>query len=91
MGKDKLRPGSKLGLSLERFAHAKISSYDKTSRKEREFALNAKRVNKYRKLKQRLLKAGKLKPIAVLDEVRVCRVPAECHTLKILLILENSV
>ncbi len=52
------------GLSLERFAHAKTTSYDKKKAKEKEFALNAKKVNKYRKLKQRLAKEGKLVPLA---------------------------
>ncbi len=39
-------------LSLERFASAKRSGYDKQRRVQREFALNAKKVNKYRKLKK---------------------------------------
>ncbi|CAL8462482.1 g2015 [Coccomyxa elongata] len=57
------KPAPRHGLSLERFAHAKTSSYDKKKAKEKEFALNAKKVNKYRKLKQRLAKAGKLRPL----------------------------
>ncbi|BDA46347.1 hypothetical protein COCOBI_08-4390 [Coccomyxa sp. Obi] len=57
------KPAPRQGLSLERFAHAKTSSYDKKKAKEKEFALNAKKVNKYRKLKQRLAKAGKLRPL----------------------------
>lgn len=55
--------GGAAGLTaLERFAHAKTSTYDKQRRKEKEFALNAKKVNKYRKLKQRLASAGRLQP-----------------------------
>ena len=48
------------GLSLERFAGAKQSSYDKKAKKAKELALNAKKVNKYRKLKQRLASKGLL-------------------------------
>lgn len=50
------------GLSLERFAGAKQSSYDKKAKKAKELALNAKKVNKYRKLKQRLASKGILGP-----------------------------
>lgn len=62
------------GLSaLERFATAKTSTYDKQRRKEKEFALNAKKVNKYRKLKQRLANAGRLQPnIPAIEEVWYC-------------------
>jgi hypothetical protein len=42
------------GLSVEKFANAKGTRFDKQHEKERQFALNAKRVNKYRKLKTRL-------------------------------------
>ena len=48
------------GLSLERFAGAKQSSYDKKAKKAKELALNAKKINKYRKLKQRLASKGLL-------------------------------
>ena len=44
----------KAGVSLQRFAGAKKSKYDKKARAERKAAINAKRVNKYRKLKKRL-------------------------------------
>ena len=65
-----MKPGRSVGLSLERFAHAKTSTYDKKHRKEKEFALNAKKVNKYRKLKQRLAQSGRLQPnLPSLDEV----------------------
>lgn len=50
------------GLSLERFAKAKQSSYDKKAKKAKELALNAKKVNKYRKLKQKLAAKGLLAP-----------------------------
>ena len=55
--KQKLR-----GLSLEKFATAKQSGYDKKAKKAKELALNAKKVNKYRKLKQRLASQGLLAP-----------------------------
>ena len=50
------------GLSLERFAGAKQSSYDKKAKQAKEMALNAKKINKYRKLKQRLASKGLLGP-----------------------------
>lgn len=68
MGKEKAPPGQQKGLSLERFARAKTSTYDQKHKKEKEFALNAKKVNKYRKLKQRLMKTGKLQPRIQLPE-----------------------
>lgn len=40
--------------ALDRFARAKQSTYDPKQRKEKERALNAKTVNKYRKLQKRL-------------------------------------
>ena len=55
----KQKPG---GLSLERFAKAKQSGYDKKAKKAKELALNAKKVNKYRKLKQKLAAKGMLSP-----------------------------
>ena len=74
-----MKPGQKgkdgfAGLTaLECFAHAKTSTYDKQRRKEKEFALNAKKVNKYRKLKQRLASAGRLQPnIPAVEEVCSC-------------------
>ena len=55
------------GLSLERFAGAKQSSYDKKAMKAKELALNAKKINKYRKLKQRLTSKGLLGPTFAYD------------------------
>ena len=55
----KQKPG---GLSLERFAKAKQSGYDKKAKKAKELALNAKKVNKYRRLKQKLAAKGSLAP-----------------------------
>ena len=55
------------GLSLERFAGAKQSSYDKKAKKAKELALNAKKINKYRKLKQRLSNKGLLGPSFAYD------------------------
>lgn len=40
--------------ALDRFSRAKQSTYDPKKRKEKERALNAKTVNKYRKLQKRL-------------------------------------
>ncbi|GAB4822522.1 hypothetical protein N2152v2_009568 [Parachlorella kessleri] len=48
------------GISIEKFAKAKSSGYDKRAIQEKERALNAKKVNKYKKLKQRL--QDKLQP-----------------------------
>ena len=48
------------GLTLERFAAAKSSNYNKREKKEKQFALDAKKVNKYRKLKQKLQQQGLL-------------------------------
>jgi hypothetical protein len=48
------------GLSLNKFAKAKQSTYDLKAKKEKQLALNAKQVNKYRKLQKRL--QGKLEP-----------------------------
>jgi hypothetical protein len=57
-------------LSLTRFAGAKTSAYDKQRREQRDFALNAKKVNKFRRLKQRLLREGKLQPPSAPEQVR---------------------
>lgn len=66
-------PGAQRGLSLERFAHAKTNFYDKRKRKEKEFALNAKKINRYRKLKNRLAVAGKLQPFTqAVEQVLPC-------------------
>ena len=48
------------GLTLERFAAAKSSGYNKRDKKEKQFALDAKKVNKYRKLKSKLQQKGML-------------------------------
>lgn len=48
------------GLTLERFAAAKSSGYNKRDKKEKQFALDARKVNKYRKLKQKLQQQGLL-------------------------------
>ena len=50
----------KQGLTLERFAAAKSSGYNKRERKEKQSALDAKKVNKYRKLKRKLQQQGTL-------------------------------
>ncbi len=46
------------GLTLERFAAAKSSGYNKREKKDKHFALDAKKVNKYRKLKSKLQQNG---------------------------------
>lgn len=48
------------GLTLERFAAAKSSGYNKREKQEKQFALDAKKVNKYRKLKTKLQQQGVL-------------------------------
>ncbi len=57
------------GISIEKFARAKSSGYDKKAVQEKERALNAKKVNKYKKLKQRL--KDKLQPPARFTAVRL--------------------
>ena len=48
-------PGQhRMGLALERFASAKKTAYNRQEKRDKQFALNAKRVNQYRKLKRRL-------------------------------------
>ncbi len=56
------------GLSLERFAKAKQSGYDRKAKKAKELALNAKKVNKYRKLKQKLAAKGLLEPSVTYEQ-----------------------
>ena len=56
------------GLSLECFAKAKQSGYDRKAKKAKELALNAKKVNKYRKLKQKLAAKGLLAPSVTYDQ-----------------------
>ena len=50
-------------ISLQKFAGAKKSQYDKKARLEKAAALNAKRVNKYRKLTAKLEDEGQFRPI----------------------------
>ena len=45
-------------LSLDKFAQAKVSKYDKRKVIEKQRALKAKQFNKYKKLKQRLGPSG---------------------------------
>lgn len=52
----------KSGVSLEKFAQAKLSRYDKREKLRKEAALKAKKISKYRKLKFRLQKEGRLPP-----------------------------
>ena len=61
----KVRKGPRLGASLPlaKFVSAKASSYDKKEQREKTTALNAGKVNKYRKLKARLENAGQLQPL----------------------------
>lgn len=47
-----------VGLSLSKFASSRTSGYDPKALKEKERALNAKTVNKYRKLQKRLQGSG---------------------------------
>ena len=51
------------GLSIHKFAAAKQSTFDKRAKLEKRAALKAGKVNKLRKLKERLAKEGKLEPI----------------------------
>lgn len=56
MGKNVGKSAShKRRLSLQKFAGVGASKYDKKARIEKKNAINAKRVNKYRKLKKKLL------------------------------------
>lgn len=60
-----MHPGGKkhrLGasLSLDKWASAKVSKYDKRKVIEKQKQLKAKQVNKYKKLKKRLEAEGKL-------------------------------
>jgi hypothetical protein len=47
------------GLSLDKFATAKVSKYDKRKVLQKQMALKAKQVNKYKRLKRRLEAEGK--------------------------------
>ncbi|KAA6422429.1 MAG: hypothetical protein FRX49_07604 [Trebouxia sp. A1-2] len=61
------------GLTLERFAAAKSSGYNKRDKKERQFALDAKKVNKYRKLKSKLQQKGMLPSVSQEDQQETAR------------------
>ena len=67
-GKPK-RFGAALGLA--QFAKAKTKQYDKREQREKERALNAAKVNAYKKLKKRL--GDKLEPKIKLPQVRGSR------------------
>lgn len=64
----------KLGaaLSLDRWASAKVSKYDKRKVIEKQKQLKAKQVNKYKKLKRKLEAEGRL--AAAVPQVSSCRV-----------------
>ncbi|KAL3136954.1 hypothetical protein ABBQ32_006558 [Trebouxia sp. C0010 RCD-2024] len=68
--KDRSAKGGKhpKGLTLERFAAAKSSGYNKREKKEKQFALDAKKVNKYRKLKQKLQQQGMLPGVSQAEQ-----------------------
>lgn len=61
------------GLTLERFAAAKSSGYNKRDKKEKQFALDAKKVNKYRKLKSKLQQKGMLPSRSQEDQQETAR------------------
>lgn len=58
------------GLSLDKFASAKVSKYDKRKVLEKQRALQAHKVNKFKKLKKRLEAEGKLQLEFVAPKVR---------------------
>ena len=57
------------GLSLDKFANAKKSTYDKRLVQERKRQLKVQRIGKYNRLKQRLIRDGKLDAPAVAPQV----------------------
>lgn len=61
------------GLTLERFAAAKSSGYNKRDKEEKQFALDAKKVNKYRKLKSKLQQKGMLPSVSQEDQQETAR------------------
>ncbi len=63
-GKRSRGPQVGAALSLDKFASAKVSKYDKKQLLEKQRALRAKQINKYRKLQKRLAAEGKLSPLA---------------------------
>ena len=68
------------GLTLERFAAAKASGYNKRDKKEKQFALDARKVNKYRKLKQKLQHQGLLPEVSQVFELQ----PSFCHSASVM-------
>lgn len=78
--KDRSAKGGKhpKGLTLERFAAAKSSGYNKREKKEKQFALDAKKVNKYRKLKQKLQQQGMLPGVSQVLELQSVSVTVGC-------------
>lgn len=56
------------GLGLDKFAAAGAKQYDKRAKLDKERALNAAKVNAYKKLKKRL--GDKLEPRRPLEQVR---------------------
>lgn len=77
------------GLSLDKWATAKISKYDKRKVVEKQQQLKAKQVNKYKKLKKRLEAEGRLQaplPIVVSTKqqhtaaaTNATELPTACH------------
>lgn len=65
------RANSHGGLSLEKFAKAKSSKYDKRARAEAKRELRARQLAKFRKLKSKLEKLGRLEPL-VQPNPKVC-------------------
>lgn len=66
-GKPRHRKRDFAAVSLKKFGGIGLSTYDKRAKQEKERALNAARVNAYKKLKKRL--GDKLEPQVRLDEV----------------------
>lgn len=63
--KKKLKPRVGAGLSLDKFARAKASGYDKRAVREAERKEAVIRHSKYQKLQRRLAREGKLLPVPV--------------------------
>ena len=70
-------------LSLDKFASAKASTYDKRKAIAKQQALKAKQVNKYKKLKKRLEAEGVLEPgpqlVSFPGWQRICRARLVCE------------
>ena len=58
------------GISLDRFARAKKSTYDPREVKEKERARNAITIAKYKKLKKKLQRASDIPPSSQLQQVK---------------------